>query len=412
MPEDPRTPPVPDGPADLPKLVRYLAQEGPRRGRICYGKVVGTDGNGVPTVVRPLMDALGHLCDPTEPERGTALPETVGAYVQRLNAALRSLVEDRVGEEQRILDRRHILAPVRADLAWQEREEIIVAAIGVNYPGHREETGQVEALAFNKFAAPTPPYQDLPQVERLPKGSGEAVPLLDYEVELAFVALEPIPLDAVPPNDLLAPKIAFFAVNDVSDREPIILDQETGYTKAKGRPGFLPAGPWLVPARRLWPKTRSSGGEELVLQLDTIPGGANVPRQWGKTEKMILGLREILVELGTRNEGTATLGKVVAMEDADGVRRRIVPGNVLPAGSIVLTGTPEGTAIQEPNLLKKLKFFIEGGFSRDGAAREYVKELIAEAETAGYLQVGDTVDQAITGLGRQVWTVVDNEALR
>jgi 2-keto-4-pentenoate hydratase/2-oxohepta-3-ene-1,7-dioic acid hydratase in catechol pathway len=411
MPQDHVTPVVPDGPAGLPRLVRFLAQEGPRQGRICYGKVVGTDGNGVPTLVRPLLDALGYLCDPTDPERGTALPETVGAYVQRLNAALKSLVEDRVGEEQRILDRRHILAPVRADLAWQEREELVVTALGINYLGHGKETGKDEAIAFNKFAEPTPPYQDLKQVERLPKGSGEAVPLLDYEVELAFVALEPIPLDSVPSNDLLAPMIAFLAVNDVSDREPIILDQETGYTKGKGRLGFLPAGPWLVPGRRLWPKTKDSGGETIVLQLEVIRGGVREARQRDKTEEMMLGLRKILVELGTRNAATAAQGKVVAMEDADGVRRRIVPGNVLPAGSIILTGTPAGTAIKEPHLLEKLELFIGGGFSREGAARKYVKKQIEKAEDLGYLQVGDTVDQAITGLGRQVWAVVEDAAL-
>lgn len=372
---------------------------------------MGTDGNGVPTTVRQLVDPLGPLCDPTDQERGTPLPETVGAYVLRLNAALRALAEDSVGEEHRIADRRHILAPVRADLAWLEREEIVVAAIGINYPGHGEKTGQDKAIAFIKFAEPTPPYRDLKQVERLPKGSGQAVPLLDYEVELAFVALEPIPLDEVPANDLLARMIAFFAVNDVSDREPIILDQATGYTRAKGRAGFLPAGPWLVPGRRLWPETSSSGGEELVLQLEVVHGGARVRRQRDKAKEMILGLREILAELGTRNEATARPGKVVAMEDADGVRRRIVPAKVLPAGSIVLTGTPAGTAIKAPGLLEKIKLFIDGGFSQDGAAREYVKDQVATAKTVGYLQVGDTVDQAITGLGRQVWKVIKSEAL-
>jgi 2-keto-4-pentenoate hydratase/2-oxohepta-3-ene-1,7-dioic acid hydratase in catechol pathway len=414
MPEDQDLPgPVAaDGPANLPKLVRFLAQEGPSKGQICYGQVVDTNGDGVPTAVRPLLGTEGPLCDPTDPARGTPLPETVGAYVQRLNAALRALADGKVGEEEPIADRRHILAPVRADLAWLECEEIVVAAIGINYPGHSKETGRDEPIAFNKFAEPTPPYRDVKQVERLPKGSGKAVPLLDHEVEIAFVALEPIPLDEVPPNDLLARKIAFLAVDDVSDREPIILDQETGYTEGKGRPGFLPAGPWLVPGRRLWPQTKTSDGETLILQLEVVHGGVRQPRQRGVSAAMMLGLREILVELGSRNEATAPAGKVVAMEDADGVRRRIVPGNVLPAGSIVLTGTPEGTAIKEPHLLEKLKLFIEGGFSREGAARKYVKKQIEKAEERGYLQVGDTVDQAITGLGRQVWKVVEDRTLR
>lgn len=414
MPGDqgPPGPVAADGPANLPKLVRFLAQEGPSQGQICYGQVAGTDGDGVPTAVRPLLGTEGPLCDPTDPVQGTPLPEAPGRYVERLNAALRALANGKVGEAQAIADRCHILAPVRADLAWLEREEIVVAAIGVNYPGHGEETGQDKPIAFNKFAEPTPPYLDVKQVERLPKGSGKMVPLLDYEVEIAFVALEPIPLDEVPPNDLLLQKIAFFGVNDVSDREPIILDQATGYTKGKGRLGFLPAGPWLVPGRRFRPKTSTSVGENLVLQLDVVHGGVRQRRQEGISAEMILGLREILAELGSRNEATAPAGTVVVMEDADGVRRRIVPGNVLPAGSIVLTGTPEGTAINAPSPLHKVKLLMKGRFSREGAAQKFVEEQIEEAKELGYLQVGDTVDQAITGLGRQVWKVVEDGTLR
>lgn len=37
MPEDHAKPLVADGPENLPKLVRFLAQEGSRQGRICYG---------------------------------------------------------------------------------------------------------------------------------------------------------------------------------------------------------------------------------------------------------------------------------------------------------------------------------------------------------------------------------------
>ena len=69
MPKDqgPPDPVAADGPANLPKLMRFLAQEGPNKGQICYGQVVGTDGDGVPTAVRPLLGTEGPLCDPTDP---------------------------------------------------------------------------------------------------------------------------------------------------------------------------------------------------------------------------------------------------------------------------------------------------------------------------------------------------------
>ena len=67
--------------------------------------------------------------------------------------------------------------------------------------------------------------------------------------------------------------IAFFAVNDVSDREPIVQDETLGYTRGKGRSGFLPAGPWLVPGTDLMPTTKEGGSQPVELELAVRRGG-------------------------------------------------------------------------------------------------------------------------------------------
>ena len=130
---------------------------------------------------------------------------------------------------------------------------------------------------------------------------------------------------------------------------------------------------------------------------------------------MILGPRAILAELATRNPGPgAACGpeKVCSMPDAEASNRFIMPrGDELPAGSVILTGTPGGTAIKAPGLLRKLGLFVRGGFSGEGARRAFLADQLENALDLGYLQEGDMVEQAITGLGRQKWSVVPTPGL-
>ena len=80
-----------------------------------------------------------------------------------------------------------------------------------------------------------------------------------------------------------------------------------------------------------------------------------------------------------------------------------------PAGSIVLTGTPGGTAVRTPGALTKMRLLVEGGFSAAGARAEWVEESEAAAERQGYLAPGDIVETSIQCLGCQRWTVVGSE---
>ena len=96
------------------------------------------------------------------------------------------------------------------------------------------------------------------------------------------------------------------------------------------------------------------------------------------------------------------------MRDAGGVPRYLHDARgVVPAGSIVLTGTPGGTAVQAPGLLERARLFVLGGFSVDGARARFVEENRSAAPRRGYLEPGERVDTRVVGLGRQRWEVVE-----
>ena len=80
--------------------------------------------------------------------------------------------------------------------------------------------------------------------------------------------LDDLDLSGPPPDyESFMNGVAFFAANDISNREPIILDTETGYTKAKSHPTYLPTGPWLIRGSYLKPKTVNEGRRSLAIEL-------------------------------------------------------------------------------------------------------------------------------------------------
>jgi hypothetical protein len=183
-----------DGPG-LPRLVRFVSMADPARPRTCYGQVVASE-QGRPTKVLPLQGRDGFLCDPPGVhERVAAL-----AMLNEAVALLRPQPDTASPQVELIAGNglARIKAPVPFEPAWLENGTANIVAAGLNYQTHADETGQSDRTLFPKNAVPTPPYQAVPQVERLPLGSGERVCLLDYEVELAFVALQPIPLNTPP----------------------------------------------------------------------------------------------------------------------------------------------------------------------------------------------------------------------
>src|SRR5262249_49169237 len=119
------------------------------------------------------------------------------------------------------------------------------------------------------------------------------VTLLDYEAELGLVLLGDVALDALPSWDALLAHSAFFIANDVTDREPIIQHATltgpgTGFVEAKGGPGFLPLGPWIVRGRELFNAVAACGGRGLPIRLEVDAGEGFEVRQDANTELWLL----------------------------------------------------------------------------------------------------------------------------
>jgi 2-keto-4-pentenoate hydratase/2-oxohepta-3-ene-1,7-dioic acid hydratase in catechol pathway len=248
---------------------------------------------------------------------------------------------------------------------------------------------------------------------------GEAPPqpvlLLDYEVELALVLLEDIDLTDPPADyERFMERVAFFTANDVSDREPIILDEENGYTRGKSHPTYLPVGPWMVHGRHLRPRSREEGEHSLEIgavvlqvqpvdetQVGELPFGEE--RQLSTTDAMLRGPWAIVRYLGEAFKR----GETICMRDAKGQPRFVHNARgLIPAGSIILTGTPGGTAIREPRLLEKAELFLRGGFTSEGARKAFIEDMEENITGSAYLEIGDRVESWVESLGRQRWSVV------
>jgi len=359
----------------LPRVGRVIASDG----RPSYLKIAAAR-DGSPTAVIPLRGA--------------------STLAEALNAAA-----DTNGEIWTIDDLNRICSPVDLDQRRIEAEDIVVVAAGLNYAAHAEEAGGGDIFVFPKPVAPSSPYGEVP------KHAG--VELLDYEVELAFVLLDDLALDDIPDRQTLLQRTAFFVANDVTDREPIILEKAlsgpgTGFVKGKGRRGYLPAGPWAVRGSDLYAALDACGAEGLGIHLEVDEGNGFVERQSSNTARMILDPRELIARIASQ---VIKSGRRTAMPvERDGTPRYFplaagANGRVLPAGSIILTGTPDGIALRAPAVLPLL---LRGVAAMQGPLAQFRDEELARARSGsegGYLASGDIVRAAIDGLGTQRFAI-------
>jgi hypothetical protein len=97
--------------------------------------------------------------------------------------------------------------------------------------------------------------------------------------------------------------------------------------------------------------------------------------------------------------------------DRDGVDRgvaRTEDGRVIiPAGSLILTGTPEGTAIESPTGWDRARLLVRGNASLRRAKFRFVTHAVLNARRMGFLHAGDVVESRIEHLGSQRWRVVE-----
>lgn len=405
----------PEAAPQPPRVIRYRSSLPEHDGQICYALVLA-DANGIPIQVRVLSDHYPVLCytgESPHPQQRllrlafAAAAREVGPEAQGGDEKLSELLlQDSLAEV--------VLPPVAISQAQLDSLQRFVIGVGLNYAEHSAEVGiekpAEELLVFPKPVVPTGAYAPLSAGVQIGDLPVRPVLLLDYEVELGLVLLQDIDLRKLPPSyEAFIEQVAFFTANDVSDREPIIMDEQTGYTRAKSHPTYLPIGPWTVHGSQLQPRTHGEGEHSLEIGLtvqeahpaEDLPFGE--ARQLSTTDAMLRGPWAIVRYLAVAFQS----GTTICMRDANGHPRYVHDADgIIPAGSIILTGTPGGTAVQEPRMLEKAELFLRGGFSLEGARKKFIEDAEQNIGDTPYLQIGDRVESWVEHLGRQRWSVV------
>jgi len=367
--------------ADLPRVARVLAPDG----TAVHARVLAHE-QGRPTAFAFLAPTGTDLVDVFA---RAGRPQPSDAPVWRI-------AEDELSSR--------VCSPVRLPQADLDAETAVVVAVGLNYAAHAEESGGGDVFLFPKPVEPSAPYGTV--------ATPDGVTLLDYEVELAYVLLADVDLGNRPDLETFLDRFAFFVANDITDREAILRrvglsPPGTGFVEAKGQPDFMPTGPWMVRGRELFEALERCGADGLGIRLSVDEGRGFEPRQDATTAKMIVGPHALLEQIAKQIE-THGLRTEMPAERAEGVRyypfaveQRATGRAVLPAGSIVVTGTPEGIAMETPDLVPLL---FRGLLRLRGPSEQFRVDELARAardQPGSYLAPGDRVRASIDGLGTQ-----------
>jgi 2,4-diketo-3-deoxy-L-fuconate hydrolase len=263
-------------------------------------------------------------------------------------------------------------------------------AIGINYPEHGKETGQVRPFMFPKLLSTDP------AVHQLHHTSGW---LLDHEVELGIV----FPSAVCSDTDLNHILIGFLVVNDFTDRATLmqLMDSKDvtggkGFPDAKSKTGFLPTGPYMV-----IPRDWRSFVRELQLQL-SVNGEL---RQRGYARDMVWNI-DTIIQRSISVKG----------ESSSYYQNKMVPlfkGDCIPANSIIITGTPSGVVFKAPSKVfitaSVIKYVFTGGFlSRKMHPYILQQYLKRERKNPRYLKPGDQVESWVSFLGRIKTTIKED----
>lgn len=270
-----------------------------------------------------------------------------------------------------------------------------VYGVGLSYAGHINETASdfepdaappifekaVGALAADGVAVSLPAGDAIVRAaDEMESGLGAELrerigavpPMLDYEVELAFVLLED-----VDPRDLhrdgFAPKLGFFIANDLSARSLGLLGegQPNRYEywgASKSFPGFMPI------ATHAWVPNEALPNGIPCVDIETRVNGE--ARQHQNTRDLIYTPTEMLRFIHDK-----------------------YPSRSLRRGDIVLTGTPSGVAVHVPRALVRLANLV-------GIDRFQKLKTALGRDQSRFLSAGDTVVVSGEGLGEVSVTII------
>jgi len=255
-------------------------------------------------------------------------------------------------------------------------------AVGTNYAEHADEAGTTRPFLFPKRVQPGV------SGDAVSAGSG----LLDYEVELAVIPLEPLTA-AAPPRFL-----GLLLSNDFTDRETLMhavdrkdVESGKGFTTGKSFPGFLPVGGLLV-----IPRDYRVFAASLELQLFVNDG----LRQRALVSEMVWDFDKVLAQALSRKD---------VRWDHRGDQVALFEGEAIAPRTLILTGTPHGTVfsgVPTGVIASGIFRWLLGGWEKS-PPEQVIESYIASAREAGaYLQPGDEVLIHVERLGQIRSTVV------
>ncbi len=258
-------------------------------------------------------------------------------------------------------------------------------AAGTNYPEHADEA-EVEdgPFLFAKLVEPTGPFASV--------SAGDA--LLDYEVELAWVALAPLAAGETPA------RIGLVLCNDYTDRATLLRRVDAwdptsgkGFTTGKSFPGYLPVGSLFVV-----PDDVRAFAAALELRL-WVNGEL---RQRSPVAAQVWDLDEMLARTWARRAATW---------EHRGARVSLLPdAGAIPARTLLMSGTPGGTVFAGVDMSARASGVLAwlGGGWQTPLTAHVVEAYIDRARAAArYLQPGDRVTIHVNRLG-----VIENDIVR
>jgi 2-keto-4-pentenoate hydratase/2-oxohepta-3-ene-1,7-dioic acid hydratase in catechol pathway len=257
---------------------------------------------------------------------------------------------------------------------------------GANYPEHGAEVDVHAPFLFPKLVTPTSSQQPLAMQPGW---------LLDYEVEIAVVFDRDIRDEA----DLAAARAGVFVVNDLTERAQLTLEADLstpgvggGFANAKGKPGFLPTGPFLVV-----PGDWRAFVRDCEIRL-SVNGSE---RQRARGGEMIWSVDELV------RRALALAGE--PLFEHEGRRVALAPAGI-PRGTAILTGTPGGVAFSMPGTgfiaAGAARWLVSGWFLEEGAEAYVRRRWVEELRKSGaFLRPGDRVIAEGAGLGAIVTAI-------
>lgn len=334
-----------------------------------------TDGNLATYLVIALADERVQAID---------LADLGAARVDDPFAALASLKPDDLRPER--LASAPILSLALGELLPAAGPGARHVATGTNFAAHAAEAGSTSVFQFPKFGRASPAVTTV---------RADPDILLDYEVELCLRFDRPVASAA----DFDAAAKGLFLCGDFTDRatlarlaDPDNLDSGNGFSDAKSRTDFFPAGALLVIPRDL---------AAFVAQERMTTAVNGKPRQDARGGEMTLDFRALAQK---------------ALADMDrprfryrGTGHRLTPAGTFTGETVLMSGTSEGTIFTPPSradVIEGVADWIVGG-GRLSPTNAVIERFISnEQATRHYLQPGDQVTFAAASLGTIRVTVI------